>query len=116
MHEMSLVQALLGLVEEQAAQHGFKKVNNLKLSFGRLSSIEPSSLRFAFEILSAGTRAAEARLDFEILPVVVRCASCRAAQRVETLVSNCPKCGAAGVSLSGGMESLQLLELDADEE
>jgi hydrogenase nickel incorporation protein HypA/HybF len=103
------------MVEEQAEKHGFNKVQSLKLSFGQLSSIEPSSLRFAFEILSAGTRAAGALLDFDIRPIVVRCLSCRATERSEMLVLRCSQCGAE-VSLTSGMETLQLLEMDVDEE
>jgi hydrogenase nickel incorporation protein HypA/HybF len=115
LHELSLVQALLDMVEEQAEKHGFNKVQSLKLSFGQLSSIEPSSLRFAFEILSAGTRAAGALLDFDIRPIVVRCLSCQATERSEMLVLRCSQCGAE-VSLTSGMETLQLLEMDVDEE
>jgi len=114
MHELSLTQSLLDIIEDYARKHHFEKVNSLKLSFGRLSCIEPKSLEFAFEVLSEKTRAQGARLEFEILPVVIYCVSCEKEVEVDGYTDQCPLCMGPDVILAGGTQELKLLELDVD--
>ncbi|HQP29982.1 MAG TPA: hydrogenase maturation nickel metallochaperone HypA [Deltaproteobacteria bacterium] len=114
MHEMSLTQSILAIIEEHAKQHGFSKVNSIRLSFGRLSSIEPETLNFAFEVLSEGTRAHGARLLFDILPVSIYCMHCERKSELSTYAAHCPLCGSAEVMLQGGTEELKLIEMDVD--
>ena len=114
MHELSLTQSILDIIEDYAERHRFRKVNSLKLSFGKLSCIEPKSLEFAFEVLSEGTRAQGARLEFDILPAVLYCASCEKEVETHACGSECPLCGGEDVILTGGTQELRLLELDVD--
>lgn len=114
MHEMSLTQSILAIIEEHAKQHGFSKVNSIRLSFGRLSSIEPETLNFAFEVLSEGTRAQGARLLFDILPVSIYCMHCEQTCELSAYAPRCPRCGSAEVMLQGGTEEIKLIEMDVD--
>jgi hydrogenase nickel incorporation protein HypA/HybF len=116
MHELSLVNAMLDIVAEYAGRRGFRKVNSLKLSCGRLSCIEPEALHFAFSIQSQGTTAAGASLELEVLPVVISCLACAQDFDVDAYPAACPRCGGVEVALKGGREELRLLELDVDEE
>jgi hydrogenase nickel incorporation protein HypA/HybF len=114
MHELSLINGLLDIVETYEKSHGFEQVNALKLSFGRLSCIDPGALRFAFEIQSKGTKAEGAVLEFDIRPVVLYCFSCEQEMNVERYPVPCPECQGVNVIMTGGTESLQLLEMDVD--
>jgi len=76
MHELSLTVSLLDIVEDYASKHGFQRVKALKLSFGRLSCLDPQALKFAFDVQSAGTRAEGAVLNFDVLPVRMNCLTC----------------------------------------
>ncbi len=115
MHEISLTQSLLDVVEEYARREGFSRVNLLRLSFGRLSCLDAGSLEFAFAVQSRGTKADGARLEFDIRPAVVYCDDCGGeitlAGSFELL---CPRCGGDRVRLTGGTEELKLLEMDVD--
>lgn len=114
MHELSLISSLLDVVEEYAAKHGFTKVNTLRLSFGRLSCIEPSALEFAFAVQSRGTKADGATLECEILPVVISCLLCEKDYSLPSYPAVCPACGGMDVVLKGGREELKLIEMDVD--
>ena len=114
MHEMSLTQSILDIIEEHATRHGFCKVNSIRLSFGKLSSIEPEALKFAFEVLSEGTCAQGARMIFDILSVSIYCMHCEQKSELSTYAAHCPRCGSAEVMLQGGTEELKLIEMDVD--
>jgi hydrogenase nickel incorporation protein HypA/HybF len=115
MHEVSLIQSLISIVEEHSVTHGFKRVNSMKLSFGRMTHIEPKALEMAFKVQSDGTVAAGATLEFKILPVIIYCFSCEKENEVGRFeFTKCPGCGADEVQVIGGTEELQLLEMDVD--
>ena len=76
MHELSLAQSLLDIVEDYARREGFNRVISLKLSFGRLSGIDPGAFEFAFAIQAEGTKAEGAQLEFDIRPAVLYCMAC----------------------------------------
>lgn len=116
MHELSLTESILEIIEEYAISHGFKRVNTLKLSFGRLSCIDPKALEFAFQVQSRGTRADGARLAFDLQPAVMYCFSCEQEYEVDRYTATCPHCGTDDVMLTGGTEELKLVEMDVDEE
>jgi hydrogenase nickel incorporation protein HypA/HybF len=114
MHELSIICSILDIIEEYAEEYQFDSVKSLKLSFGRLSCIEPSVLEFTFEIQSSGTKAEGASLEFEIKPIIIRCFSCEKDFELETYATECPECKGAEVLLVGGTEVIQLLEIDVD--
>jgi len=114
MHELSLISGLLDIVDTYAQTHGFERVNVLKLSFGRLSCIDPEALKFAFDIQSQGSKAAGALLQFDILPVVIYCLACEQEMTIKRYPSACPRCCGESIMLTGGTESLQLVEMDVD--
>ena len=114
MHELSLINSLLKIVDDYAAVEGFNKVNALKLSFGRLSCLDRQSLEFAFSVQSAGTKAEGAVLDFEILPARILCLNCDREFAMDGPWDHCPSCHSPDVILAGGTEELKLLEMDVD--
>ncbi len=114
MHEMSLVHSILEIISEHQAQHGFKTVNSLTLSFGRLSCIDKSSLKFAFEQQALGHVAEGAELIFDIKPVVTHCTACSQEHISDSYSGYCPQCKSPQVIMTAGNEELKLLELDVD--
>ena len=52
MHELSLCQNMLEIVENQCRQHNINQVTDLWLEIGALSCVEPEALSFCFEISS----------------------------------------------------------------
>jgi hydrogenase nickel incorporation protein HypA/HybF len=114
MHELSLIQSLLDIVEDYAGKQRFERVNTLKLSFGKLSCLDPQALKFAFDVQSAGTKAEGAELIFEIHPARLTCLDCHQETASEDYPALCPLCQSEDVQLTGGTEELKLLEMDVD--
>jgi hydrogenase nickel incorporation protein HypA/HybF len=114
MHELYLAEAIINIVQDYAARDGFKKVNSVSLSYGRLSCIEPKALQFAFDVQAKDTPAEGAALEFQILPAMMHCFSCEKDLEVKALTGVCPSCGGNEVILTAGTEELQILELDVD--
>ena len=115
MHELSLVQSLLTIIDDHAKEHKFTKVNQVELSCGRLSSVEPSALDFAFTTLTTSGICANARLELTILPMKIHCFTCN--QEFTSKGSDptsCPHCRGDQVMVTEGWQDLQLIELDVD--
>ncbi len=114
MHELSLVESILQIVDEYAAKEGFTRVTSLRLSCGKLSSVVPQALSFAFEVQSKGTRAEGAMLDLEVLPAAIHCLSCERDVEIDRFEAQCPVCREYEVFLVRGTEELKLIELDVE--
>jgi hydrogenase nickel incorporation protein HypA/HybF len=114
MHELSLVSALLAIVDAYAGQHHFKKVTRLHLSMGALSCVDRRSLQFAFEVQSQGGPAEGAQLAIDVLPAVTACLACGSDTQHERFESVCPQCGSHQVVLTAGTEELRLIDFDAE--
>jgi hydrogenase nickel incorporation protein HypA/HybF len=114
MHEMSLTVSIMDIIFENAHNNHFTKVNAVKLTFGRLSGIEPMALEFAFEVLSKDTLAQGAKLEFDIAPIIITCLDCEMDSEVEEFPSLCPLCKAQDIVLKAGMDELRIVELDVD--
>ncbi|HEY9160945.1 MAG TPA: hydrogenase maturation nickel metallochaperone HypA [Desulfomonilia bacterium] len=112
MHEMSLVQSIIEIINEYAKKENFKKVESISLSFGKASTVVPAALEFAFEVLSEGTVAQGARLEFDIKPVVIYCLSCEKDFKMDSYEAACPQCKGGEIMLTGGTEELKLIEME----
>lgn len=111
MHEVSLMQITLDIAFDQAAQQGAQKIHWIKLRVGELSGVIPEALALAFEIVTAGTMAADARLDVETVPVICHCPTCHQDFQPASWVYICPTCQQFTTNLRQGKE----LELTAME-
>ncbi|MEN9478986.1 MAG: hydrogenase maturation nickel metallochaperone HypA [Pseudomonadota bacterium] len=104
MHEMSLAEGILQLVEETAQREQAKTVKTIVLEIGRLSSVEPEALKFCFESVTRGSIAQDAALEIIDVPGVGYCLSCCVTVMMETLYGDCPKCGSYQLQATGGTE------------
>ncbi|NYY75861.1 hydrogenase maturation nickel metallochaperone HypA [Escherichia coli] len=66
MHELSLCQSAVEIIQRQAEQHDVKRVTAVWLEIGALSCVE-SAVRFSFEIVCHGT-VAQGRLHIVYKP------------------------------------------------
>jgi hydrogenase nickel incorporation protein HypA/HybF len=104
MHEMSLAEGILQLVEDTARREQATSVKSVVLEIGRLSAVEPEALKFCFAAVTRGSIAQEARLDVIDVPGVGYCLACRATVMMEALYGACPKCGSYQLQATGGTE------------
>ena len=73
MHEITLCQRALELIEQQAAKHGAKRVTGVWLKIGAFSCVETSSLAFCFDLVCRGSVAEGCKL---LTQRVRRCPQC----------------------------------------
>lgn len=104
MHEMSLAEGILQIVEEQARTGDFCRVSLVVLEIGRLSGAEPEALRFAFEAVTRGSIAEGAALEIIDLPGRGWCLGCSREVEVSERYDPCPHCGGYQIHVTGGSD------------
>jgi hydrogenase nickel incorporation protein HypA/HybF len=111
MHEMTLAEAILGVVLEVAdGQH----VREVRVQAGALQRIVPDSLQRCFEQAAAGTAAADAVLTVDETPARIGCRSCLAQIELTMPPFLCARCGESDVEFLSGDELLvDGVELDS---
>jgi hydrogenase nickel incorporation protein HypA/HybF len=111
MHEFSVAESLLVIIEQEAASYGTAPVVGVKLRIGKLSGIVPDALRFAFSVLSEGRRTEGAALLIEEVPIQITCRACGRVSTVDDPFLLCPHCSGSEVELTGGRE-LEITEME----
>lgn len=111
MHELSIAQSLLEILEQEAKARGAAKVTRVKLRIGALSGVVREALEFAFEVASGGTVAEGASLEIEEVPVRIRCPRCGVLEQEGPFLV-CPRCGEVGVLLSGRELEIDSMEIE----
>jgi hydrogenase nickel incorporation protein HypA/HybF len=104
MHEMSIAESILEIVEDAARQQGFAKVKEVRLEIGALSGVEIEALSFCMDVVLKGGVADGARVELERLPGTGWCMQCAESVALEALYDPCPRCGGFQVQATGGTE------------
>ena len=113
MHELSIAENILSIVEDYARRNDISKVLTVKLRIGEMSGVVPDALTFCFEICAKGTIAEGASLEIEKVPLSARCRACNATFNVEGYCFLCPDCGSTEVEIISGRE-LQVTEMEVE--
>ncbi|MDR3319374.1 MAG: hydrogenase maturation nickel metallochaperone HypA [Desulfovibrio sp.] len=96
MHEMTLVQSLLDMAEEELVRRDCKRLLLARVEYGALVGVMPEALHCCFEILTRGTVHENARLELVRLPLRLRCPFCGVSfgEEVQDVLNiPCPVCG-----------------------
>jgi hydrogenase nickel incorporation protein HypA/HybF len=101
-HELSIIGAVLKMVEEQAVAEHFDRVISICLGVGELSNVEIQALVFCFAIARKGSLAHDARLSIETIPGEAWCENCQKKVHIAFRIDPCPACGSWGVSVTNG--------------
>ncbi|MGB4911753.1 MAG: hydrogenase maturation nickel metallochaperone HypA [Candidatus Dechloromonas phosphoritropha] len=104
MHEMSLAEGVLQLVEETAMRESAQRVKLVVLEIGRLSSVEPEALRFCFEAVVAGSIVHGAVLEIVDVPGAGWCMPCGESVAMDEVFGACPRCGSYQLQPTSGTE------------
>jgi hydrogenase nickel incorporation protein HypA/HybF len=114
MHEYSIVQNLLDLCEQNASAHECTKITKIVVKIGRLSNIECSLLKTAFDTFKLDTIAQVAELEVIDQKVVIKCNLCGQTTECEKNEFACSHCDSYDVAIIDG-EDLLLMSLEMDE-
>lgn len=104
MHELSLCQAIAGVVKPHAAG---RRVDVVRVQVGALRQVVPESLSFCWTLVREHEDMAGAELELELVPAEVACRDCGAQSQIASRFSvSCPQCSSADVSVVRGEEFL----------
>jgi hydrogenase nickel incorporation protein HypA/HybF len=111
MHELSIAQSIVEIIEQHVPQDHGGKVQSVKLKVGALSGVVVESLEFCFSAVIAGTRFEGTLLDVERIDLTARCRRCNNVAPVSDNSFSCHACGSADVAIVSGRE-LQVIEIE----
>lgn len=109
MHEMSLAEALLEVVQRHLpAETSARRVS---VEVGPLQAVEASAMQWAWQVTRDGTPFASAELELLYLPWRWRCPQCAREWESSELLAGCV-CGASGRPVGG--DELRLVALEVE--
>ncbi|WP_054178747.1 hydrogenase maturation nickel metallochaperone HypA [Trabulsiella odontotermitis] len=113
MHELSLCQSAVEVIQQQAAQHHVARVTGVWLEIGALSCVEENAVRFSFDSVCRGTVAEGCELHIAIKPAQAWCWDCSQAVEVTSQDARCPVCNGARLRIgSGDMLVVKSIEVE----
>jgi len=113
MHEMSLCEGIMQIIEQEALNQKFTKVKKVVLDIGVLSGVEISALEFSFEVVMHGTIAQNAKLIINHIEAQAWCMQCATTVTITERFDPCPDCGSFQLQVSSGDE-MKIKELEVD--
>ncbi len=113
MHEMSLAESMLEIIERQALAQPFRRVRSVVLEIGALAAVEPEAMRFCFDAVTRGTIAEGAALAIVATPGQGWCLTCAKSVPLAEQFALCPECGDGHVQVTGGTE-MRVKELEVE--
>ncbi len=112
-HEMSLCEGVIQIIEEQAKVQNYQRVKTVWLEIGALAGVELAALSFGFEVVCRGTLAEGARLEIIHTAGQAWCMDCAKTVEISARYDACPACGDYHLQVSGGDE-LKIKELEVE--
>ena len=113
MHEMSLCESILQIIEDEAQHQGFRRVVRVRLEIGCLSGVEISAMRFGFEAVMHGSLADGAELEILEQPGTAWCLPCACQVEVRQRFDACPRCGSYQLQIVDG-EQMRIRYLEVE--
>ena len=104
MHELSIVQSIVQIAEEQVRKAGAQTVDSIELEIGTLAGVEWDALDFAWQAGVPRTVLAQAERIVHRLPARARCSGCSTEFDLEEWFGPCPHCGETFSDLLQGRE------------
>lgn len=115
MHELSLMQSIFEIVENEMKKYNLPRIDLIKIKVGELVGIEESSFRFAFDVMKEDTGLAKAEMELIYVPGEAYCSQCDLRYPVRRYRVVCPECGSGGQIVAGKELFVESLEVDDDE-
>ncbi len=100
MHELAVTESIVAMIVERL---GDARITRVELEIGALCGVVPDSVRFCFELVTAGTGLEGAELSIVESPGRARCRDCRTEANTRDPIPVCA-CGSLDVEVTGGQE------------
>ena len=104
MHELSLAESVLQIIENAAQDQEFSQVKTVWLEIGLLACVQQESLRFHFEVVTRNTVAHQAQLKIIEVSGQGWCDQCDCEVPLTTPYDRCSHCGHYALQVIRGEE------------
>ncbi len=105
MHELSITQNILEIALKHAQAANARKISDLYLVIGQLSSVVDDSVQFYWDMISEGTICQGAELHFKRLPALLECRDCGERYPLDDgTLTPCIQCDSISVAVVQGKE------------
>jgi hydrogenase nickel incorporation protein HypA/HybF len=104
MHELAVTESILQTSIEYAEKEQAKRVTDVFLVIGKLSSFVDDSIQFYWDYVAKDTICNKALLHFDRLPARLLCNDCQTEFVLSDDLTPCPKCGSARLKILTGDE------------
>jgi hydrogenase nickel incorporation protein HypA/HybF len=113
MHELSVTESILEIALRHAQSAHAKKITDIHLVIGQLSSIVDDSVQFYWDFVSQDTSAQGANLHFRRIPAELECLDCEQTVPLAKGELACTNCGGINVKVVSGEEFyLEAIEVE----
>jgi hydrogenase nickel incorporation protein HypA/HybF len=105
MHELPITQNILKIALDYGEKSSAKRITDIYLVIGQLSSVIDESVQFYWPIVSEGTIAQDAVLHFKRIPAKLSCTLCGTDYSIDDgQLTVCPKCDSSQIKIVTGNE------------
>ena len=113
MHELAVTQSILNVALKHANKANVKRIEDIHIVMGELSTNVDDSVQFYWDIIAGGTLAEGAKLHFRRVPAELQCMACFQKYRPDGNELTCPSCGSVGARIIAG-EEFYVESIDVD--
>jgi len=104
MHELSLAQSVVDIVENAAQANKVSKVSKVQLAVGQLAGVEMQSFSQGLKIASRGTVMQDAEIEITRPEGTAWCMDCAQTVPLKKYGDPCPLCGGFRLTVNGGTD------------
>lgn len=113
MHEMSIAQSILDIVDEYMTKENGGRLLEVAVEVGELTAVVPDSLSFCYEALVENSPYQDSKIRINIIPLTGTCSNCSKSFKIKNFEFLCPACQSPGISVEGGQE-LRISHLEVE--
>lgn len=104
MHELSIAQNVIEIIEEEAKNNHAASVSEVELEIGLVSGVVPDALKFAMDEAIKNTLLEKAKITYHITEGKGRCNHCSHEFTIDGLYAMCPECNSFSFEVIQGKE------------
>jgi len=113
MHEMSIAQSIIEIVNDTLTDAEKNKLKEIVVEIGELVAVVPDSLQFCFETIVADSVYNKALMTINIIPLKIKCNNCNIESKIERYSFLCPECESTHINVLSGEElNIRYLEVE----
>ena len=117
MHELAVTENILEIASRHGKLAGAKRITDIYIVMGKLSSIVDDSVQFYWDILTEKSICEGAILHFDRIPAQMQCLDCENIYSIVQELTPCPICNSSNIKVITGDEFwLDSIEIEKDQE